>query len=101
MVAQLTTGSTTHKSTSGSSNKMLKLYYTSKLVLFMVCAGNELFFMMVYLGFHNQFWGVRVCALVMMPIFVLKQVLNLVQLVGAANVLVELDVEALKAKHKE
>ncbi|CAK6984881.1 LOW QUALITY PROTEIN: CDP-diacylglycerol--inositol 3-phosphatidyltransferase, partial [Scomber scombrus] len=47
-------GSASHKTIDLSGNPILRLYYTSKPVLFVMCAGNELFFCLLYLMHHIQ-----------------------------------------------
>jgi len=42
-------GKTSHKFVDMSGNPIMKWYYTSKPVLFFMCAGNELFFASLYL----------------------------------------------------
>uniref|UniRef100_A0A8C5QKC4 CDP-diacylglycerol--inositol 3-phosphatidyltransferase n=1 Tax=Leptobrachium leishanense TaxID=445787 RepID=A0A8C5QKC4_9ANUR len=42
-------GSDSHKSIDLSGNPVLRLYYTSRPVLFLMCAGNELFYCTLYL----------------------------------------------------
>uniref|UniRef100_A0A3P9P4H1 CDP-diacylglycerol--inositol 3-phosphatidyltransferase n=1 Tax=Poecilia reticulata TaxID=8081 RepID=A0A3P9P4H1_POERE len=42
-------GSGSHKTIDLSGNPILRLYYTSKPVLFVMCAGNELFFCLLYI----------------------------------------------------
>ncbi|KAM4632205.1 CDP-diacylglycerol--inositol 3-phosphatidyltransferase [Discoglossus pictus] len=42
-------GSDSHKTIDLSGNPLLRLYYTSRPVLFLMCAGNELFYCMLYL----------------------------------------------------
>lgn len=99
MVSTLTSGSASHKTLSKESNPILRLYYTSRVVLFLVCAGNELFLMILYVLYHfeNRIWFALGC--LMAPVFVLKQVLNVVQLVGASESLVKIDYnEKLKKK---
>lgn len=42
-------GKTNHKFIDSSENYIMKIYYTSRPVLFFMCAGNELFYCMLYL----------------------------------------------------
>lgn len=42
-------GKTSHKFVDMTGNPIMKWYYTSKPVLFFMCAGNELFFASLYL----------------------------------------------------
>ncbi|TNN45939.1 CDP-diacylglycerol--inositol 3-phosphatidyltransferase [Liparis tanakae] len=63
------TGSTSHKSIDLSGNPILRIYYTSKPVLFVMCAGNELFFCLLFLLHHIQepaawlYWLQGLCVL--------------------------------------
>uniref|UniRef100_A0A1A8EUR8 CDP-diacylglycerol--inositol 3-phosphatidyltransferase n=1 Tax=Nothobranchius korthausae TaxID=1143690 RepID=A0A1A8EUR8_9TELE len=47
-------GSASHKTIDLSGNPILRLYYTSKPVLFVMCAGNELFFCLLYILYHIE-----------------------------------------------
>ncbi|RWS25581.1 Csa-PI synthase-like protein [Leptotrombidium deliense] len=47
-------GKSSHKFVDPSGNPILRLYYTSRPVLFFMCAGNELFFSMLYLMYFTQ-----------------------------------------------
>lgn len=47
-------GSASHKTIDLSGNPILRIYYTSKPVLFVMCAGNELFFCLLYLLYHLE-----------------------------------------------
>ncbi|XP_075257800.1 CDP-diacylglycerol--inositol 3-phosphatidyltransferase-like [Convolutriloba macropyga] len=47
-------GSSSHKAISLEGNPILKIYYTSRPVLFSMCAGNELFYSMLYLMAFTQ-----------------------------------------------
>eukprot|EP00118_Oscarella_pearsei_P012863 m.97926 g.97926 ORF g.97926 m.97926 type:complete len:89 (+) comp36967_c1_seq7:493-759(+) len=49
MYSTLLRGESNHKTTVATSNPILRLYYTSRSVLFVMCSGNELFFAMLYL----------------------------------------------------
>ena len=42
-------GSTSHKFVDASGNPIMRMYYTSRPVLFCMCAGNELFYAALYL----------------------------------------------------
>merc|ERR1712130_895568 len=70
------------------SNYLLQLYYHQRLILGLVCLGNELFYIFAYmmyffpeielLGFTLNLFGYGM--IVCMPIFLLKQLLNVIQL---------------------
>lgn len=49
MVSTMMKGSTSHKAIDLSGNPILNIYYTSRPVLFFMCAGNEIFFSMLYM----------------------------------------------------
>ncbi|KAM9745019.1 CDP-diacylglycerol--inositol 3-phosphatidyltransferase [Menidia menidia] len=63
-------GSASHKSIDLSGNPVLRLYYTSKPVLFVMCAGNELFFCLLYILHHIEnpagwlYWLQGVCGVI-------------------------------------
>ena len=65
-----------------SSNPMLKLYYTNRKVLFCMCAGNELFYVSLYLlhfsaGFF--YYLTFMLAIIMAPIAIVKLGIALIQ----------------------
>jgi CDP-diacylglycerol--inositol 3-phosphatidyltransferase len=65
-----------------SSNPMLKLYYTNRKVLFCMCAGNELFYVSLYLlhfsaGFF--YYLTFMLALIMAPVAIVKLGIALIQ----------------------
>ncbi|KAI9206451.1 CDP-alcohol phosphatidyltransferase-domain-containing protein [Polychytrium aggregatum] len=95
MYSSLTSGASSHKVMDSKSNPLLRLYYTSSTVLFLVCAGNELFFIAWYLtgALPDEFAqkGAFALAVTMFPIMAFKQILNVVQLVGASRRLAEVD----------
>ncbi|CAG8571955.1 10495_t:CDS:2 [Dentiscutata erythropus] len=90
-----------HKKISESSNRMLRVYYSDNRVLFAVCAFNELFFVALYLlSFEGQStfpqWSIfplYILALFSFPICAGKQVINIIQLVGASQSLAKVDIE--------
>ncbi|KAI9008548.1 phosphatidylinositol synthase [Hyaloraphidium curvatum] len=95
MVSSLTSGANSHKIIADTGNPLLKLYYSNKYVLFLVCFGNESFFILFYMmhalpaGFLLT--AVKVCSLITLPVCVLKQLLNVIQLWAAAEALVHVD----------
>ncbi len=102
MVSSLTLGLDSHKSLKDSAPWLLRLYYTNRLVLFLVCAGNEAFFVGLYATYWFDSALTRWIVLLTSPVFVLKQLLNLVQLVDASRALGLKDQETRrKGKSKE
>ncbi|XP_013791712.2 CDP-diacylglycerol--inositol 3-phosphatidyltransferase-like [Limulus polyphemus] len=57
-------GKTSHKSyVDAAENPVLRIYYTSKPVLFSMCAGNELFYSMLYLIYFTEGPASKLCCL--------------------------------------
>ncbi|CAF3540841.1 unnamed protein product [Rotaria socialis] len=103
-------GSESHKKIDLSGNPVLRLYYTSRKVLFTMCAGNELWFSMVYLLHFGEgpevitygaytigLW--RIILYAVTPIMVLKQIISLIHLYTAALDMAAID-EAERARQK-
>lgn len=98
MYAMISSGSSSHKNISKDSNYFLRLYYTNRVVLFCVCALNELFYVGLYFAhfdlgtvpFTNYTTG-QFMAYVSAPTWLFKQVMNIVQLMNAADMLAESD----------
>ncbi|XP_016135182.1 CDP-diacylglycerol--inositol 3-phosphatidyltransferase-like [Sinocyclocheilus grahami] len=79
-------GATSHKTIDLSGNPILRLYYTSRPVLFFMCMGNELFFCLLYIMFYIEEpqvwlqWLLGVCGVVC----VLKSGISLLHLITAS-----------------
>ncbi|KAK7938405.1 hypothetical protein WMY93_001731 [Mugilogobius chulae] len=86
-------GSSSHKSIDLSGNPILRVYYTSKPVLFVMCAGNELFFCLLYVMYHIQepagwlYVLLFVCALISLA----KSAISVVHLITASQNMAALD----------
>ena len=104
--SKLASGKTSHK---GSDNALLNFYYTFPYALFVICCGNELFIVFLYVLAFTEGTVVTVAGLsvglvklicyVNFPIFVLKNVLNVVQLYDAVKEIADADIkEARKTK---
>eukprot|EP00112_Aurelia_sp_Birch-Aquarium-sp1_P004993 Seg1566.11 transcript_id=Seg1566.11/GoldUCD/mRNA.D3Y31 product="CDP-diacylglycerol-inositol 3-phosphatidyltransferase" protein_id=Seg1566.11/GoldUCD/D3Y31 len=103
MYSSMMKGKTSHKSTEETSNPILKLYYTSRVVLFIMCAGNEIFFAMLYMLHFSSgpvlnlvavkvgLW--KVLAIISLPICVTKNIISIVQMIGAFETIAESDKE--------
>lgn len=105
MYASLSSGSTSHKNV-GSRSKLLQLYYENNKVLFTVCAANELFYVGLYLysfplktppnlGYYGSIplsYATLIC-ISTFPLWLLKQCLNVIQMVQAALKLAETDAQ--------
>ncbi|KAK9457448.1 CDP-alcohol phosphatidyltransferase-domain-containing protein [Dipodascopsis uninucleata] len=106
LVAMLGTGAQSHKKVNKERSWLLNLYYTNSRVLFIACAANELFFVALYLWSfplktppYLGTWNgiplsyVTFLAVFTFPIWLCKQIINVVQMVNAANTLTSIDVE--------
>ncbi|KAJ7903410.1 phosphatidylinositol synthase [Mycena olivaceomarginata] len=108
MYSTLVTGSSSHKDITNDVSAILRLYYTNKTVLFLTCAGNELFFVSLYLMKWTETpiglpeisilpWSTSsltyagLLALCTSPVCFLKNVFNAIQLWKASKILVGVD----------
>lgn len=101
MYNSLSSGATSHKEIKPNQNFLLRLYYTSRVVLFMACALNEACFMSLYMLAHQpspifiivgqqiSLWMIILG--ISLPVCAFKQLMNVIQLVGASRKLAELD----------
>ena len=96
-----------HKDSSEwSNNSLLKLYYGNKTFMDLLILGNEVFYILLYLNFYlpevNLSLGVsqinlwQLLILICLPIYLLKQTTNVLQLQASARQIAELD--SLKTK---
>ncbi|KAG0336204.1 CDP-diacylglycerol-inositol 3-phosphatidyltransferase [Podila humilis] len=105
MYSSLTSGATSHKKISETSNPILIAYYTSNLVLFGFCFANELFFVVLYLfsfGFENVIarYTLWTLALLTGPVCAGKQIINCIQFANASKALAQLDLDERKLAKK-
>jgi len=115
MYSSLVTGSRSHKTVTSDVSRVLSFYYNNSTNLFLICAGNELFFVALYLmkwvhdplsslglqpTYLTSFTWPEAMALSCFPICLLKNVINLVQLWKAAKILVGVDL-AERAQTRE
>jgi CDP-diacylglycerol--inositol 3-phosphatidyltransferase len=105
MYSSLVTGSRSHKLVTSDVSRILWLYYNDSRTLFFICAGNELFFVALYvmkwvdtpigLGalppLVSSLSYAQAVALASFPICFTKNVINLVQLWKASKILVGVD----------
>ncbi|KAM9779882.1 CDP-diacylglycerol--inositol 3-phosphatidyltransferase [Neosynchiropus ocellatus] len=86
-------GFSSHKTIDLSGNPVLRLYYTSRPVLFVMCMGNELFYCLLYLAYHLEqpaawlFYLQVLCGI----ICVIKSLISVVHLVTASQNMAALD----------
>lgn len=97
MYAMLSSGSTSHKNV-GKKSRLLNMYYTNRKVLFFVCLVNELFYMAFYLHYYGYFWAGTALVWLSTPIWLFKQIANVVQLQNASLILAEKDANERSSK---
>jgi len=115
MYSSLVTGAKSHKLVTSDVSRILWFYYNDPTTLFLICAGNELFFVALYLAhwvttpislsivaslplLDGLTWP-ELIALVCFPISAMKNIINVVQLWKASKILVGVDlVERAKAR---
>ncbi|CAM0136318.1 phosphatidylinositol synthase 1 (CDP-alcohol phosphatidyltransferase1) [Umbelopsis sp. WA50703] len=103
MYSSLVDGASSHKNISQSSNPLLRAYYTNNVVLFIMCAGNELFFVALYLFAADGTWSFfgmdfrMIVALLTFPICAGKQIISVIQFIGASKVLARIDVAEMSS----
>ncbi|KAJ3339111.1 CDP-diacylglycerol-inositol 3-phosphatidyltransferase [Gonapodya sp. JEL0774] len=118
MYSTMSQGSASHKALPSTANPLLRLYYSSRAVLFWICFGNEACFVVLYmLRYEKVEWSFivdraniplplyhfpqpprlqvsTVASIIFytsLPICILKQILNLLQLAGACSQLARMD----------
>ncbi|KAI8343881.1 CDP-alcohol phosphatidyltransferase-domain-containing protein [Chlamydoabsidia padenii] len=98
MYSSMTEGSSSHKKIAEGGSWYLRLYYTNNIILFIMCAGNELFFVLLYILSVaniaqplNVLWWIALSTTG--AICFAKQFINVVQIVNASKVLVAIDKE--------
>ncbi|KAK0503170.1 phosphatidylinositol synthase [Armillaria luteobubalina] len=118
MYSSIITGSSSHKLVTSDVSRILWLYYNDRRTLFLVCAGNELFYVALYLvkwidtpiklllhpstpyflaGMTYQ----QLVAWLSAPVCILKNIINLVQLWKASKILVGVDLAERAKARKE
>ncbi|KAI5097277.1 CDP-diacylglycerol--inositol 3-phosphatidyltransferase [Silurus meridionalis] len=86
-------GATSHKAIDLSGNPILRIYYTSRLVLFFMCMGNELFYCLLYVMYYIEEpqvwlqWLLGVCAVVSF----LKSGISVLHLITASRNMAAID----------
>jgi CDP-diacylglycerol--inositol 3-phosphatidyltransferase len=100
LYSSLSRGQGSHKDTPQSLHWALKIYYGSRPVLFILCAGQEGFLLLMYL--HKMLILsaapvfvdpelIRMAMLATLPLFAIKQLMNVIQLKQAATDIGEID----------
>ncbi|KAJ8284278.1 hypothetical protein COCON_G00031280 [Conger conger] len=86
-------GASSHKTIDLSGNPILRLYYTSKSVLFVMCMGNELFFCLLYFMYYIEETHVWLQGLLVVcgVICALKSGISLLHLITASRNMAAID----------
>ncbi|KAF8522236.1 phosphatidylinositol synthase [Hysterangium stoloniferum] len=121
MYSSLIIGSRSHKIVTSDVSKILRFYY-DPLKLFLICAGNELFYVALYLmkwdfqpiglraytalPFELPLWlpnvtCAQLLAIVTFPVCLFKNIINVVQLWKASKILVGVDLAERAAAREE
>ncbi|KAK0459643.1 phosphatidylinositol synthase [Desarmillaria tabescens] len=118
MYSSIITGSSSHKLVTSDVSRILWLYYNDRRTLFLVCAGNELFYVALYLvkwidtpitlllhpntpSFLAGMTYQQLVAWLSAPVCILKNIINLVQLWKASKILVGVDLAERAKARKE
>lgn len=104
----LMTGGGSHKVLDLSANPVLRHYYHNKIILFVMCSANELFFCMLYLCYFTQgptiLFGLGLWKLILYvcaPLSFIKTGISLIQLGAAMSNIANIDMaDREKAKTK-
>lgn len=105
MYSTLLQGGESHKKVVGGPG-LLHLYYNNRIVLGLVCLGNELFYVFLYMQYYFPvvtlpFIGEEIAlfhllVILCAPVFLLKQVINVIQMWNSAIVICEWEYEQLE-----
>ena len=81
----------------GSSNPIMRIYYTSRPVLFGMCAGNELFYASLYLLHftYGPFYIFYIIAVLCFPVAIGKLAIALVQVGKKENIFPQNNIHTL------
>jgi len=100
-------GKTSHKTIGEEENPLLRFYYTSRPFLFFMCAGNELFYSMLYLLHFTYGWTflgmslIKALVVLLFPVAVLKVVLAVMQGGSAWRNLGNIDIKEREEAEKK
>jgi CDP-diacylglycerol--inositol 3-phosphatidyltransferase len=92
MYSSFVSGSKSHKDANQvRDGTLLTLYYTNRIVLGLVCMGNEAFYVLLYVWHFYPQPLVQGALLAVSAIFMFKQYINLVQLYNSSLIVAESD----------
>ncbi|KZT44069.1 CDP-diacylglycerol--inositol 3-phosphatidyltransferase [Sistotremastrum suecicum HHB10207 ss-3] len=109
MYSSLVTGARSHKTVTSDVSRILWYYYNDSTTLFLVCAGNEMFYVALYLmhSYKNappvigSFTYAEVMAMSTVLVCIYKNFVNVVQLWKASKILVGVDLMERAEQRKE
>jgi len=91
LYSSLATGSSGHKEVKANHFALMKIYYSNKYFLALMVAGNEGFWLALYLLHFNATSIAYVILVISAPICFLKQLINVIQFIQAMKDIVVLD----------
>ncbi|KHJ47067.1 methyltransferase domain protein [Trichuris suis] len=97
-------GSKSHKNVSSTTSPLLRLYYTSKAFLFLMCFGNEAFFWALYVAHFDpgpiipllEVRCMTALAFLSFPIALVKSGISVVHLITAAKSIARIDAKPVR-----
>jgi len=98
LYSSLATGSSGHKVVKENHFALMKIYYGNKYFLGLMCAGNEGFWLALYLLHFGIVPIAYILLFVCAPICFLKQLINVIQFIQAMKDIVVLDEAEAKRK---
>jgi CDP-diacylglycerol--inositol 3-phosphatidyltransferase len=106
MYSSLASGSPSHKILKEDAPKILKLYYSDRRVLFTVCFFNEAYYVLLYLvyAYEGTIFCLKPWAIIswiFLPVFIFKQSLNVIQMIGACLNLLDADEKKIKESQEK
>jgi len=93
-------GKTSHKNMTTEDPYLLRVYYTSKPVLFTMCCGNEVFYMTMYLLHFYDSYLLTFLAIITFPVALAKWGMAILQGTTAARNLANIDLAEREAQSK-
>ena len=82
---------THHKVTSKKQNRLIRAYYSNRLVLFFACASHDLLLGAIYIDhFFHASWTIA-CMIIFIPGFVFKTIIHVLQIIESMQAAVAND----------
>ena len=101
MYASLSGGNASHKQVNKESSRLLHLYYSRRDVLFITCFFNEAFYAGLYMCVFERYYTFGKCVVIVsLPLYLFKQVANVVQLKRAALILANIDAKDVNERNQ-